>query len=221
MFPSLSPGGAPATQELGGLRLTKIAVDPAMNNNAYLLECSASGERLLIDAAADADRLLDVLGDESLATVVTTHSHWDHHRALAAVVEATGAATVAGTEDAAEISAQTGVPIDREVGDGDVIDVGRLRLEVVHLVGHTPGSIALIHRGEGGEPHVFTGDSLFPGGVGNTRGDKRAFTTLLADVRTKLFDRLPDETVFHPGHGDGSTLGAERGSLAEWERRGW
>lgn len=221
MFPSLTPGDAPVTRTIGGLRLTKIAVDPVMNNNAYLLECTASGERLLVDAAAEPDALLATLGEHPLATVVTTHSHWDHHRALAAVVEATGAATVAGAQDAAEITSQTGVPIDRGVGDGDVVAVGRLELEVAHLVGHTPGSIALVYRGEVGEPHVFTGDSLFPGGVGNTRGDKRAFATLLADVRAKLFDRLPDETVFHPGHGDDSTLGVERGSLDEWERRGW
>src|SRR5699024_5957546 len=79
----------------------------------------------------------------------------------------------------------------------------------------------LVYRGEGTEPHLFTGDSLFPGGVGNTRGDKGAFATLLADVRAKLFERLPDETVFHPGHGDDSTLGAVRGSLDAWKRRGW
>ncbi|QGH70628.1 MBL fold metallo-hydrolase [Pseudactinotalea sp. HY158] len=221
MFPSLRPGDAPVTTTSGGLRITKIAVDYAMNNNAYLLECVRSGERALIDAAAEPDVLLEAIGLGALATVVTTHAHWDHHRALAAVVRATDAAVVAGAADAAEITAQTSVIVDRAVTGGDVVMVGDVPLAVVSLVGHTPGSIALIHRPDGATPHAFTGDSLFPGGVGNTHGDPAAFASLLAGVRATLFDELPDEAVVHPGHGDDTTLGAERGSLDEWERRGW
>ena len=99
--------------------------------------------------------------------------------------------------------------------------VGECTLDVIHLVGHTPGSIALLYDDPDGTPHLFTGDSLFPGGVGNTFGDSDAFASLLDDVETKIFDRLPDETWFYPGHGNDSTLGAERPHLAEWRERGW
>jgi glyoxylase-like metal-dependent hydrolase (beta-lactamase superfamily II) len=148
---------------------------------------------------------------------VTTHQHWDHHRALAEVVEATGAETLAGAEDVEGLP----VPVDRPLRDGDRIQVGRSELEVIHLVGHTPGSVALLYDDPAGTPHLFTGDSLFPGGVGNTFGDEAAFRSLIDDVETKVFDRLPDETWFYPGHGDDSTLGAERPHLKEWRERGW
>ena len=99
--------------------------------------------------------------------------------------------------------------------------VGNCSLEVIRLTGHTPGSIALLYDDPSGHPHLFTGDSLFPGGVGNTFGDSDAFRQLIDDVATKLFDRLPDDTWFYPGHGDDSTIGAERPHLAEWRERGW
>ena len=92
---------------------------------------------------------------------------------------------------------------------------------MIHLVGHTPGSIALLYDDPVGTPHLFTGDSLFPGGVGNTFGDQTAFAQLIDEVETKIFERLPDETWFYPGHGDDSTLGAERPHLSEWRARGW
>ena len=101
------------------------------------------------------------------------------------------------------------------------MEFGDVRLEVIHLVGHTPGSIALLYDDPEGTPHLFTGDSLFPGGVGNTFGDAAAFRTLVDDVATKVFDRLPDETWFYPGHGDDSVLGHERPHLDEWRERGW
>lgn len=217
----VTPGGSPATRELDQLRITKLAVDPEYSNNCYLLQCRSSKEQLLIDAADEADRLLQLIGDAGLATVVTTHQHWDHHRALADVVTATSARTVAGTADAAAITEQTKVEITHPVSDGDTIQVGEVALEVISLVGHTPGSIALLYRDPHGIPHLWTGDSLFPGGVGNTFGDAAAFKQLLHDVRTKIFDQLPDETWFYPGHGNDSTLGAERPSLDDWEERGW
>ena len=158
-----------------------------------------------------------MVGPDGLATVVTTHQHWDHHRALEAVVAATGAETVAGSDDADGLP----VKVDRRVHDGDTIRVGRSTLEVIHLVGHTPGSIALLYDDPAGTPHLFTGDSLFPGGVGNTFGDADAFVSLLEDVERKIFNRFPDETWFYPGHGDDSTLGAERPHIAEWRERGW
>ena len=137
------------------------------------------------------------------------------------MVELTGATTVAGAPDADAITKQTGVAIDRRVEDGDTITVGSCSLEVIRLTGHTPGSIALLYDDPSGHPHLFTGDSLFPGGVGNTFGDSDAFRQLIDDVSTKLFDRLPDDTWFYPGHGDDSTIGAERPHLAEWRERGW
>jgi glyoxylase-like metal-dependent hydrolase (beta-lactamase superfamily II) len=211
----VTSGGPAAVRKCTNLVITKISVGP-MDNNAYLLRCRRSGEQLLIDAANDAGRLLALIGEAGLATVVTTHQHWDHHEALAEVVEATGAASIAHEADAVPLPVVT-----RTVADGDTVRVGECDLEVIHLVGHTPGSVALLYRDPSGHPHLFTGDSLFPGGVGNTQGDPERFTSLINDVETKLFDRLPDDTWFYPGHGDDSTLGTERPSLPEWRARGW
>ena len=209
-------GGTPDVHELEDLIITKVAVGP-MNNNAYLLRCRATGEQLLIDAADDAGTLLEVVGTDGLTSVVTTHQHGDHWQALQDVVTATGAATYAGREDAPGIPVPTGTLLD----DGDAVPLGPLRLTVRHLVGHTPGSIAVVYDDPHGHPHVFTGDCLFPGGVGNTHDDPAAFTSLLDSVSAKLFDVLPDETWVYPGHGDDTTIGAERPHLAEWRARGW
>ncbi|GAB4079724.1 MBL fold metallo-hydrolase [Modestobacter muralis] len=210
-------GGPAQTRELPGLTVTKLAVSE-MANNVYLLTSTATGQSLLVDAAAEPAALLALVGDADVRTVVTTHGHWDHHRALPEVVAATGAQTVAHPADAADLP----VPVTRPVEHGDTVAVGDQVLEVVHLRGHTPGSIALVWRGgdEAGT-HVFTGDSLFPGGVGNTQGDTARFTSLLDDVRARLFDVLPDETWVYPGHGADTTLGAERPALDEWRSRGW
>jgi glyoxylase-like metal-dependent hydrolase (beta-lactamase superfamily II) len=209
------PGGRPDVRELPKLIITKLSVSE-MDNNVYLLRCRQTDTQLLVDAADDADRILEVVGADGLHTVVTTHRHWDHHRALPEVVRATGAETVAGAEDADELP----VPVERRVVDGDLVTVGDCSLEVIHLRGHTPGSIALLYDDPDGTPHLFTGDSLFPGGVGRTRSAED-FGTLVGDVSAKLFDRLPDETWFYPGHGADSTLGDQRPHLAEWRERGW
>jgi glyoxylase-like metal-dependent hydrolase (beta-lactamase superfamily II) len=209
------PGGPPDVRELAKLTITKFSVGD-MDNNVYLLRCQTTDEQVLVDAADEASRILQVVGADGLRRVVTTHRHWDHHRALPEVVTATGATTVAGDADADELP----VPVDERVSDGDTVQVGDCRLEVIHLVGHTPGSIALLYDDPDGTPHLFTGDSLFPGGVGKTWSPED-FTTLVDDVSRKLFDRLPDETWFYPGHGNDSTLGAERPHVAEWRARGW
>ncbi|MGI8522291.1 MAG: MBL fold metallo-hydrolase [Nocardioides sp.] len=216
----VSPGGAPGSFTSGSLSVTKLAVDEQMSNNCYLLRCTDTGEQVLIDAADEPERLLELIGDGGLTTIVTTHQHWDHHRALADVAAATGAPVVAGAPDAEAITEQTGVPVDRTVGDGDTVSVGTCSLRVIAVAGHTPGSICLLYDDPDG-PHLFTGDSLFPGGVGNTQGDADRFAQLISEVSTKLFDTLPDETAFHPGHGNDSTLGAERPHLDEWRSRGW
>ncbi|MGH8970409.1 MAG: MBL fold metallo-hydrolase [Actinomycetes bacterium] len=211
----VDPGGETAVRDLDALRISKVSVGP-VDNNAYLLECRATGELCLVDAANDASTLLTLLGGRPLTTVVTTHRHRDHWQALGAVVSATGARTAAGREDASGIPVAT----DETLADGDTVRVGDVTLSVIHLVGHTPGSVALLYEDPAGHPHLFTGDCLFPGGVGKTSGPD-TFGTLIDDVETKLFGRLPDSTWFYPGHGDDSTLGAERASLPEWRARGW
>jgi glyoxylase-like metal-dependent hydrolase (beta-lactamase superfamily II) len=208
-------GGPADIREIDGITLAKVAVGP-MNNNAYLLRDSATGQGLLIDAAAEAGTLLRLIGDTPVATIVTTHQHRDHWGALAEVKAATGAATVAHPLDAPGIP----VPSDDLVDDDGVITLGDVQLSAIHLVGHTPGSIALLLQGSD-RPHLFTGDCLFPGGVGNTQKDAARFSSLLNGVKTKLFDRLPDETWVYPGHGNDTTLGAERPHLDEWRERGW
>jgi glyoxylase-like metal-dependent hydrolase (beta-lactamase superfamily II) len=217
---NVTPGGPPDIRELADLTITKYAVDPQMSNNCYLLTCRATGENLLVDAADHAESLIQ-LADGRVDTVVTTHQHWDHHRGLAELVEVTGAVTVAGAPDAGEITAQTGVPIARAVEHGDQVTVGACTLEVIAVAGHTPGSICLLYADPAGGSHLFTGDSLFPGGVGATFGDAAAFAQLIDEVETKIFGRLPDDTWFYPGHGNDGLLGAERPHLQEWRVRGW
>ena len=211
-------GGPADVRELPDATIRKASVSE-QNNNSYLITCTATGDQLLIDAADSAARLLELIkdGGSGLSTVVTTHQHWDHHRALAEVVSATGARTAAGRDDAAALP----VPVDQSLDHGDRVTVGELSLEVVHLRGHTPGSVTLVLTSSAGSVHAFTGDSLFPGGVGNTRGDQANFTSLLDDVEQRLFAVHPDSTWFYPGHGNDSTLGAERPHLAEWRERGW
>jgi glyoxylase-like metal-dependent hydrolase (beta-lactamase superfamily II) len=201
--------------ELPELAITKVSVGP-YDNNAYLLRCKATGTQLMIDAANDAGTLIPLTAG-SLAAVLTTHQHGDHWQALADVVDATGARTYAGRHDADGIP----VPTDVLVDDGDTVAFGQIQLRAIHLTGHTPGSIALRYDDPHGHIHLFTGDSLFPGGVGNTWGNADNFASLIHDVETKIFDVMPDDTVFYPGHGKDSTLGTERPSLPEWHARGW
>ncbi|SCK29804.1 Glyoxylase, beta-lactamase superfamily II [Streptomyces sp. WMMB 714] len=209
-------GGPADVHELTDLMISKVAVGP-MNNNAYLLRCRKTGEQLLIDAANEPETLLELIGSDGIASVVTTHRHGDHWQALAPVVESTGARTYAGRFDAEGIPVKTDVLVE----DGDTVRVGQNELTARHLVGHTPGSIALVYDDPHGHPHLFTGDCLFPGGVGNTHDDPEAFASLLHDVETKLFAQLPDETWVYPGHGGDTTLGAERPKIGEWRERGW
>jgi len=205
-------GGPADVRELPGLTITKVATNP-FDNNCYLL--SSSGDVLLVDAAGDPDVLLGLIGDQRLVGIVETHGHWDHWQALAAVVEATGAPVLATAVDAPELP----VPVDRVLSDGDTVTVGTATLTAITLVGHTPGSVALHYAAEGG--HLFSGDSLFPGGIGNTEKDAARFTSLLDDVEAKVFGPLPDSTWVYPGHGKDTTLGAERPSIPEWRARGW
>ncbi len=216
---NVSVGGPADARELPGLTITKVAVGP-MDNNAYLLRCTETGELALIDAANDARTLLDLIDDNPLSAIITTHQHWDHHAALREVQHATGAATIAHPDDAPGLP----IPVTRPVRHGDTVTVGNARLSVIHLRGHTPGSIALCYDADGqlaGQPHLFTGDSLFPGGPGNTQQDPQRFDRLMTDLETRVFAGLPDGTWVYPGHGRDTTIGTERPHLAEWRARGW
>ena len=189
-----------------------------MDNNAYLVTCRSSGRQALVDAADDPDTLdrLVAAGTGALDLVVTTHQHWDHHRALAAGRERHSVRTAAGAADADALP----VTPDVRLTHGDVLTVGDLLLEVLALRGHTPGSVALALRAPDAPTLLFTGDSLFPGGPGKT-WSSQDFTQLMDDLQTRVFDVFPDDTVVLPGHGAGTTLGAERPHLAEWRERGW
>jgi glyoxylase-like metal-dependent hydrolase (beta-lactamase superfamily II) len=214
----VDPGTA-ARRTLPGATVIKASVGP-MDNNAYLVTCSETGDTLLIDAANDAHDLVDLIRSNApkLSLIVTSHQHFDHWQALQAVVDATGAPTAAHEIDADPLP----VKPDRLLANGDTVQVGKLNFDVIHLRGHTPGSVALALSGPaaGDTTQLFTGDCLFPGGVGKTwqPGD---FDQLLSDVTSRVFDVYDDSTVIYPGHGDDTTLGAERPHLAEWKERGW
>ena len=229
--------------DLPAITLRRISVSE-MNNNVYLLTAKKSGVQVLIDAADDAGAIRDLLSEAAqdtpcpleLRAVLTTHSHWDHIRALeellgsptsagAASGEASDAAaarpeSAAGAEDAPAIEAEKNVTIDRRLSHGEGLSYDGIDLAVVHLRGHTPGSVAFVYRVEDGPTHIFTGDSLFPGGVGKTWADED-FTSLIDDVEARLFVVYEDDTIIHPGHGDPTTLGAERAQLPAWRERGW
>jgi glyoxylase-like metal-dependent hydrolase (beta-lactamase superfamily II) len=211
------PGGAAIRRDLERLSISKVSVGE-MDNNAYLLVCKQSNEALLIDAAAEPTRI-DLVGaaDErpDLRHLVTTHRHADHWQALGAIAGMFEPRLIAHPQDAPELPA----PMDEFVEHGDTITFGEIELEVIHLRGHTPGSLALLYRGED-RPHLFTGDSLFPGGPGKTWSAEDN-AQLIGDLEERVFDRLDDDTWFYPGHGDDSTLGAERPSIPEWRSRGW
>ncbi|WP_105034294.1 MBL fold metallo-hydrolase [Cryobacterium aureum] len=210
--------------DLNALTVRSISVSE-MSNNVYVLTSKSSGAQVLIDAADDAPAIFTLLDDAQkdtsaiarLALIITTHSHWDHVRALGKVRELTKAPAAAGLDDIADIAVPTDIPLRH----GDVRSIEGIELEVIHLRGHTPGSIAVLYRDPYGPAHLFTGDSLFPGGVGNTDGDAIRFASLYNDIVTRIFDYLPDDTLVHPGHGAGTTLGAERSKLSEWKQRGW
>lgn len=212
---AVTVGGPAATRHLTALEITKIAVGP-MDNNAYLLRCTRTGETLLTDAANEPERLLELIPESSLRTVVTTHQHGDHWQGLAEVVRATGAATVAHPLDAGPLPVRP----SRLVEDGDTIAAGAAELSVIHLRGHTPGSIALRYDDPDGIVHLFTGDSLFPGGPGRTT-NPADFSSLMDDLESHIFGVLSDDTWVYPGHGADTTLGAERPHLSQWRERGW
>ncbi|AZI57903.1 MBL fold metallo-hydrolase [Nakamurella antarctica] len=215
----VAPASEPATRELKNLTITKLSVGP-MDNNCYLLVCRRTGESLLIDAADDPGRIADMLhlGPQHppLGAIVTTHQHADHWQALEAVMKSSGAKLIAHPDDASALP----LPTDIFAEQGSHYAIGDADIEFVHLRGHTPGSLAVLYREPDGEDHLFTGDSLFPGGPGRTAGPPQ-FARLMDDLQVRVFDVLPDSTWVYPGHGDDTTLGAERPHLTTWRERGW
>lgn len=207
-------GGGPVERRDGRLLVRKLSVGD-MDNNVYVLADVETGDALLVDAADEADRIRSAVADLEPIAVVQTHGHWDHVRAWDDLADDPGL-EVWGHPGDADLFPDT---LDRELAHGEKIPIGELEAEVIHTPGHTPGSIQLLVRGEE-RPHLVTGDSLFPGGLGRTTSEVR-FEQLYSEVMRKVFDRLPDETWIYPGHGDDTTLADERPQLDEWYERKW
>lgn len=207
------PGEEPVTFGFGDLTVTKMSVGD-MDNNTYLIQ-HYLGDSVIIDAAAEAPRITELAGGTKVRAIITTHEHHDHIGALKTVANVFSDAEILATP---ETGKELPVKADK-LKDGKTLSFGNLELEVIVLRGHTPAGAAIV-ASSGGETHIFTGDSLFPGGVGKTPSDQ-AFFLLFNDVRDKIFAQYDDATVIHPGHGDSTTVGAERSKLPSWEERGW
>ena len=188
----------------------QVVVGP-MDNNVFVLRCRQTGEALLIDAANEHERLLDLCRALDVRQVIETHGHWDHIQAVPELRDA-GYSVHVTAEDAAMLPSY-----DEILEDDAVIEVGRLRLHTIHTPGHTPGSMSFRLEGS---PLLFSGDTLFPGGPGNTSFEGGDFETIIASIDRRLFT-LPPETLVLPGHGDDTTIGTERPQLQEWIDRGW
>jgi glyoxylase-like metal-dependent hydrolase (beta-lactamase superfamily II) len=189
----------------------RFVVGP-IENNVYVVRCKRTGEATLLDAANEHDRLLRVAQRLGVTSVLETHGHWDHIGAVEAVREA-GIDVWVRTEDAGMLPSY-----DHLLDDDVVHQVGDLRLRTLHTPGHTPGSICFALEGT---PMLFTGDTLFPGGPGNTNHNATDFATIIASIDQRIFGAFADDVTIWPGHGVESTIGNERPHLDEWVDRGW
>jgi glyoxylase-like metal-dependent hydrolase (beta-lactamase superfamily II) len=180
-----------------------------MENNTYVLECPETHAAIVIDACWEPERIVELTDGTNPVAIVQTHGHFDHVQALPDLAKQLGVPVWAHPGD------DYPVPLDRELQDGEVLAFGGRKAQVIHTPGHTPGGICLLSG-----RHLISGDTLFPGGPGNTRGDAALFAEIMDSVETRLF-ALPDETVVYPGHGLDTTIGAERPHLGEWRERGW
>jgi glyoxylase-like metal-dependent hydrolase (beta-lactamase superfamily II) len=203
-FGHVVPGGATHEYDADGFRVKKFSVGP-YDNNVYVL--SSEGEALLVDGANDADRILAELEGLRVKGIVQTHGHFDHVQALDRLVKDLGVPVHAHGGDR--------IPVPTEhIGEGDTLEVGTVTVRALHTPGHTPGSVSFVAG-----PFLFSGDTLFPGGPGNTDGDPTRFAQVMTSLG-RLF-ALPDETRVCPGHGLDSFIGRERPYVETWRRRGW
>jgi glyoxylase-like metal-dependent hydrolase (beta-lactamase superfamily II) len=180
-----------------------------MENNTYVLECPETHDALLIDGCFEAGTILEKISGANIVGIVQTHGHFDHVQALPELKEKLDVPVYAHAGE------DYPVDIDIELHEGEVIAFGNRGARVLHTPGHTPGGVCLL-----AENHLISGDTLFPGGPGNTWGDPENFSTIIEHISTKLFT-LPDEVRVYPGHGDDTTIGAEKPHLQEWIERGW
>jgi glyoxylase-like metal-dependent hydrolase (beta-lactamase superfamily II) len=194
-----------------GIEVHKVVVGP-VDNNVFVIRCTETGDAVLIDAANEHERLLDLCQALGVRTVLETHGHWDHIQAIPAVREA-GYQVGVTAEDAAMLDSY-----DYLLEDDTVVEVGRLRIRTVLTPGHTPGSICF-HVED--TPLLFSGDTLFPGGPGATSFEGGDFDTIIGSIENRLFKVFGSETLVLPGHGDNTTIGAESPSLDAWVARGW
>jgi len=202
----------PAHYETPTVRIEKLIVGP-FENNVFVVRCKGSGDAVIIDAANEHELLLDVSRATGVNRVLTTHGHWDHIQAVPAMREA-GYEVAVTALDAPRLK---DVGYDVFLDDKEVVEVGRVRLDAIHTPGHTEGSICFKVAGS---PIVFSGDTLFPGGPGNTSFPGGDFPTIITSLEERLFV-LPDDTLVLPGHGLDTTIGTERPHLQEWIDRGW
>lgn len=193
------------------IEVHRLVVGP-IDNNVYILRCRSTGESLLIDAANEHDKLLDLCRALDVRQVVETHGHWDHIQAVEAVRDA--------GIDVAVTSADAGMlpSYDQILEDQSTLEVGRLRIGTVATPGHTWGSMCFLVEGT---PLLFTGDTLFPGGPGNTALEGSDFPAIIDSIENRLFAAFGPDTIVLPGHGAGTTIGAESPHLDEWTDRGW
>ncbi len=194
-----------------GIEVHKVVVGP-VDNNVFVIRCTSTGEAVLIDAANEHERLLELCRRLGVRTVLETHGHWDHIQAIPAVRDA-GYEVGVTAEDAAMLPSY-----DYLLTDDSVVEVGRLRLHTLHTPGHTPGSMSFHVEGT---PLLFTGDTLFPGGPGATGYEGGDFETIIGSIEDRIFSRFDGATVVLPGHGLDTTVGAESPHLDEWIARGW
>ena len=193
------------------VEIHKLVVGP-VDNNVFVLRCRQTGESLLVDAANEHEQLLELCRGLKVGKIVETHGHWDHIQAIPQLREA-GYQVAVRAEDAAMLPSY-----DLLLEDDDLLEVGRLRLRTIHTPGHTPGSMCFLIEGS---PVLLSGDTLFPGGPGNTATDLGDFPTILSSIEERLFKPFAPETIVMPGHGLDTTIGAERPHLDEWAARGW
>jgi glyoxylase-like metal-dependent hydrolase (beta-lactamase superfamily II) len=206
----MSGSAPPAHYETTDVRIDEYVVGP-FENNVFVVRDKGTGEALIIDAANEHDLLLEVSRATGVRRVLTTHGHWDHIQAVTALRDAGIEVGVAGAD------AEMLPSYDFTIPDDDVLTVGDLRLHSIHTPGHTPGSTCFLLEGH---PVLFSGDTLFPGGPGNTKFENASFDTIITSIDRRLFTLDPETLVF-PGHGLDTTIGTERPHLDEWIERGW